>query len=53
MNPSAGRYNRLSRDSRQRVVYDNGFIWEVARAIDYPPNTIGRPNTPCGSITCG
>ena len=45
MNPSAGRYNRLSRGSRQRVAYDNGFIWEIARAVDYPADTTGRPNT--------
>src|SRR5690606_15934993 len=41
-----GRYNRLSGDARRRLSFDNPFVWEVARTIEYPERegSGGRPN---------
>jgi len=41
-----GRYNRLSDDARRRLCFDNPFVWEVARQIEYPQRNSegGRSN---------
>lgn len=39
------RYNRLSPDARRSLCFDNPFVWEVARTIDYLAKSDGgRPN---------
>src|SRR5665811_1333538 len=45
---AGGRYNRLSDDARRHLCFDNPFIWETARNIDYPTRAVdggGRPTS--------